>query len=314
MGLRIDNDEALQKFMQKYDLDDIDTGNEYGFGRPVREIFGALESLSGRKFNDRELNSICRGGLPSQNYAREVMFHRNASTWRDWWEQTGSADVADASYKKVNLPPLSASQPAVTPLDKVLKKNGGASGHMLTSIHKAGTYPQEFYDLDTGRYANLPERWHGKSLSAEDIVEILKWAAEEGFDMMGDEYKDDKGNTVFAIRTIGLQAWQLDDSRWKSLPHKFTSEELISEGQPVAGEWLLFQDGESGQIDPQKNAPFFFVTRERTPGVLYIGIPVIDDSLKPGGFMNGDNDLDPVAFSKGRRFGFEELIPAEQTE
>lgn len=30
--------------------------------------------------------------------------------------------------------------------------------------------------------------------------------------------------------------------------------------------------------------------------------------------MNGDNDLDPVAFSKGRRFGFEELIPAEQTE
>ena len=109
MGLRIDNDEALQKFMQKYDLDDIDTGNEYGFGRPVREIFGALESLSGRKFNDRELNSICRGGLPSQNYAREVMFHRNASTWRNWWEQTGSADVADASYEKVNLPPLPAS-------------------------------------------------------------------------------------------------------------------------------------------------------------------------------------------------------------
>jgi beta-lactamase regulating signal transducer with metallopeptidase domain len=314
MGLRIDNDETLQKFMQKYDLDDMGSGNEYGFGRPVREIFGALESLSGQKFNDRELNSIYRGGLPSQNYAREVMFHRNASTWRDWWEQTGSADVADASYKKVNLPPLPASQPAVTPLDKVLKKNGGASGHMLTSIHKAGTYPKEFYDLDTGRYANLPERWHGKSLSAEDIVEILKWAAEEGFDMMGDEYKDDKGNTVFAIRTIGLQAWQLDGSRWKSLPPKFTSEELISEGQPVAGEWLLFRDGESGQIDPQKNAPFFFVTRERTPGVLYVGIPVIDDSLKPGGLINGDNDLDPVAFSKGRRFGFEELIPAEQKE
>ncbi len=239
------------------------------------------------------------------------LFHRTASQWRDWWEQTGSADVTDEAYKKVNLPPLPESKPSTTQLDEVLKTSPGGSGHMLTSIHKAHTYPNEFYDLDTGRYANLPERWHSKSPSDADIVEITKWAAEEGFDMMGDEYKDDDGNAVYAIRMIGLQAWQLPDARWKSLPPKFTSEELISEGQPVTGEWLLFRDGESGQIDPQKNAPFFFVTREGTPGVLYVGIPVIDDSLKPGSVTNGDNDLDPVAFHKGRRFGFESLVPAE---
>lgn len=128
---------------------------------------------------------------------------------------------------------------------------------------------------------------------------------------MGDEYKDDNGNAVYAIRTIDLQAWQLSDSRWKSLPPKFTAEELQSEGHPVTGEWLLFRDNQSGKIDPQKNAPFFFVTREGTPGVLYVGIPVIDDSLKPGGATNGDNDLDPVSFRKGRRFGVEGLVPAE---
>ncbi len=169
----------------------------------------------------------------------------------------------------------------------------------------------EFYDLETGQFANLPERWHGISLSADDIIGITKWAAEEGFDMMGDEYKDDNGNAVYAIRTIDLQAWQLSDSRWKSLPPKFTAEELQSEGHPVTGEWLLFRDNQSGKIDPQKNAPFFFVTREGTPGVLYVGIPVIDDSLKPGGATNGDNDLDPVSFRKGRRFGVEGLVPAE---
>ena len=314
MGLRIDNDETLLKFMQKYDLDDRDSGNEYGFGRPVREIFGALESLSGQKFNHRELNFIYRGGLPSQNYARELLFHRNASKWRDWWEQTGSAEVADPSYQKVNLPPLSDNRPSATPLNEVLKSNSRGSGHMLTSIHEAHTYSMEFYDLETGQFANLPERWHGISLSADDIIGITKWAAEEGFDMMGDEFKDEDGKAVYAIRTIGLQAWQLDNSRWKSLPSKFTPEQLKSEGHLVTGEWLLFRDSESGKIDPQKNAPFFFVTREGTPGVLYVGIPVIDDSLKPGGATLDDNELDPVAFQKGRRFGFKVLVPAEGAE
>ena len=314
MGLRIENDETLLRFMQLYDLDDKNSGNAYGFGRPLREIFGALESLSGQKFNHRELNFIDRGGLPSQNYAKELMFHRNASKWRDWWEQTGSADVADPSYEKVNLPPLPDNRPSATPLDKVLKSNHSVSGHVLTSTHEAHTFPMEFYDLETGRFANLPEKWHGKSLAAEDIVEITKWATEQGFDMMGDEYKGEDGNAVYAIRTIGLQAWQLPESRWKSLPPKFTSEELKSEGQPVTGELLLFRDSESGKIDPEKNAPFFFVTREGTPGVLYVGIPVIDDSLKPGVRRNvsdGDRDLDPVAFRKGRRFGFEDLVPEE---
>ena len=311
MRLRIDNDETLQKFMQRHDLHDKDSGNEYGFGRPVREIFGALESLSGQKFNEGELFSVFRDGFTSQIHARETLFHNTASKWRDWWEQTGSADVADPAYKKVNLPQPPESRPSATPFDKVLKTSSGGSGHLLASIHEAHTYPREFYDLDTGRYAKLPEKWHGKSLSAEDIVEITKWAAEEGFDMMGDNFKDDNGNAVYAIRTIGLQAWQLPDSRWKSLPSKFTSEELQSEGHPVTGEWLLFRDSESGGIEPQKNAPFFFVTREGTPGVLYVGIPVIDDSLKPGGVTTGDNELDPIAFYKGRRFGFVGLIPAE---
>ena len=114
-----------------------------------------------------------------------------------------------------------------------------------------------------------------------------------------------------------MQAWQLPGSRWKSLPPKFTREELISEGQPVTGEWLLFRDGESGSIDPQKNAPFFFISREGTPGVLYAGVPVIDDSLKPGvrrGMTNADSDLDPVAFRQGRRFGSDVLVPAEGGE
>jgi hypothetical protein len=45
-----------------------------------------------------------------------------------------------------------------------------------------------------------------------------------------------------------------------------------------------------------------------------VGVEVFDDTLKPGGISKGDNELNPVAFNKGRRFGwreFEELQPAK---
>lgn len=44
-------------------------------------------------------------------------------------------------------------------------------------------------------------------------------------------------------------------------------------------------------------------------GAVDLGIEVSDDSLKPGGLLNGDDELDPVAFYKGRRFAFTYVLP-----
>src|SRR5579875_784041 len=46
MGLQAE-DKVLAKFMQQHDLDKGDSGERYSFGRPVREIFGALHKLTG---------------------------------------------------------------------------------------------------------------------------------------------------------------------------------------------------------------------------------------------------------------------------
>jgi hypothetical protein len=321
-GDRIEDDETLQKFMQKHDLNAKDDGNKYSVGRPVREVFGALESLTGENFNDDELFGIFRGGTDSQNHAKEVLFHRNAAQWRDWWEQTGAADVADPAYKKVNLAPQPIAVLTTAPVDGNMKLNGRSSNRMLHSIHELNARPnplydidfEQLYDLDTGRYAALPQKWRGRVLSADDIADITKWAAEEGFDMMGDEYKDSDGNGIYSIRGIGLKAWQLPDTRWKSLPSEFTVAQLQTEGRRVIDNWLLFKDSVTGTLDLQRHAPFYFVTREGTPGIIYVGIPVVDDSLKPGGLTSGDDELDPVAFSKGRRFGIDGLVPIAGNE
>jgi beta-lactamase regulating signal transducer with metallopeptidase domain/protocatechuate 3,4-dioxygenase beta subunit len=307
MGCRIENDETLRKFMQKNDLDETDYANEFGIGRSVREVFGGLQRLSGQNFNDFGLYTVFRTGLPSQIHAKELLFHQAAMRWRDWWEQTNSNDIDDRAYQKVNLAPLPDSGTFSIPLDVSLTTDTGSSNDMLLSIRTSSVpeFPSQLLDLDTSRRANVPEKWRRDSLSADDMTELIQWAAGEGFDLMGDEFTDSDGKPVYAFRTIGLKAWQLEDARWKSLPAKFTVNELEASGRPVPDEWLLHRDADSGKVDAQKHAPFLFITREGTPGCINVGIPVTDDSLKPGGVSSGDNELNPVEFRKGRRFGLE---------
>jgi hypothetical protein len=79
MGLRIDGtDQTLLKFMQQHDLSSKHNGNDYGLGRPVREISGTLRSLAGQDFGERELYSIFlnKNDFPSQKHAKAVLFQR----------------------------------------------------------------------------------------------------------------------------------------------------------------------------------------------------------------------------------------------
>ncbi len=311
MGLRIEDDEALLTFMQQHDIDDTDTGDEYSIGRPVREIYGALHRLSGRDFGEAEFWSVTLGGLPSQIHTQRALFHQNALQWKNWWEQMG---IQDPEYKTIVLPPLPQSEAVAVPLNKQLEVAGRKSNIVLESVHDQATPSQRrsFFDLDTGRSGRLPEKWNAESLTAEEIKDVLKWAAEEGFDLMGDEHKDDDGQPVYALRMIGLRAWQLENSHWKSLPSAFSIDQMASSGVQVKGEWLLARDPGTGKTDAEANAPFLYVTREGTPGVIYVGIPVTDDTLQPGGAFSGDHELSPVAFRKGRRFAYEVLQVAKQ--
>ena len=311
-GRRIDNDKELLKFMQKHDLDEDRRQNSYDFGRPVREIFGALESLTGQTFNEQQLFGIFRNGSPAQIIAKEKLFYQTASHWRDWWEQTGAAMVDEPKYKKVGLARLPESKPTQLGFAEALKTGVGSTGSILESIRatQAKNGMGQFYDLDTGRSAGLPEKWKGQSLTDSEMDAVLKWASDEGFDIMGDEYPNKDGSKTYALRTIGLQAWQLNDSRWKSMPKEFSVNSLKAEGDQIPDEWLLFRDQETQAIEPQKRAPFVFVTREGTPGVIYVGVPVTKDPDITFNFgVARDPDLTSTSFLSGRRFGIETLLP-----
>ena len=62
-------DGALTEFMQKHDLREGQQGGQYfDFGRPVREIFGALHKLTGQNFDDSELFGLHRSDDPRRQW------------------------------------------------------------------------------------------------------------------------------------------------------------------------------------------------------------------------------------------------------
>lgn len=301
MGL-LTEDTELAKFAQKYDLDKTHTGRQYAFGRPVREIFGALQKLTGQSFNEEELYFVFLEGTRSQQRLKQELYYRTAKKWADWWDENASKYTQDPTYSHLNLEKLTAESKEPSPATIHYKTSDGSSGWVLESVLEPKSRCV-FYDLDTGRKAALPEKWRDVKNIESQLDEILAWAAGEGFDMMGTEYLAPDGQRYYAMRGIGLRAWELTADRWKKEIGDITIESLEHEGTPVDG-LLLHFDKQTGSIDPKAIAPFFFITREGTPGLLFVGIEVKDNSLKPGGITQGDNELDPIAFEKGRRFGF----------
>ncbi len=300
-------DDELARFARKYDMDDNnDVGDQYSFGRPIREIFASLESLTDQRFDESELFHTFRTGTDSQMHLKRLAYHRVARKWADWWEGKAPALIRDKAYWKVHLPVPPEKGAQVDGAATTYKVSERHSNWILQSIFDAKA-ERSLFDLDTGRTAGLPKKWRSPEAIDAHFDEILAWAASEGFDLLGTDYVDFDGRRYFALRQIGLQAWELGPDRWKKLPATIRIDALLKEGVP-AKNWLLHIDKESGQLDPKATVPFLYITREGNPGVLYVGIEVQDDSLKPGGIVMGDSELDPVAFTKGRRFAFTELM------
>ncbi len=302
MGLQAEDD-ALAKFAQKYNLDKRPQGKEYGFGRPVREVFGTLEKLTGQNFNDKELYMIFLDGTEAQNRMKRALFDRTAKKWADWWEQNCAKFTQDAAYSQVHLKGAAVVAPVAA--QRHYKIGGGNDGCILESVLKPKARIV-FFDLDTSRIAALPEKWRDAKNIESHLDEIVAWGAREGFDLMGTEYTAPDGERYFALRAIGLRAWELGADRWKMRSENITSEELQAEGTPVDG-LLLHFDKQTDSLDPKATATFFYTTREGTPGLLFVGVEVKDDSLKPGGVRQGDDELSPIAFMKGRRFAYSEF-------
>lgn len=300
MGLNA-YDADLFKFAQQHELNPRADERHYGFGRPVREVCGALQKLTGQQFTEQQIFGTFLGGVPPDRRQARERYYAVAKTWADWWEQHWDEFVNDESYAKVGLPALVRSVPPRP--GAVVATVGSRTGLILQSVLDPQA-KQVFYDIDSHRFAELPDKWRSSGDIEAHLEEIIDWARQQGFDLMGTEYVSPAGGQpVFALRGIGMRTWELNPERWKAERNSVTLEMLREEGRQMIG--LLLRrnrDKSSEVIDPRATASFLAVTSEENPVQLHVGVEVQNDRKRPGTFFQGDPELNPVADSKGRRF------------
>jgi hypothetical protein len=312
-------DPELHKFLIEVDADahlrkkDAPPETHYSYGRPVREVFGTLERWTKVDNGWVEINFISddSSSTPRQRWLKQRLYAQCAERWADWWAKHWSEFVDDPALSQVGLSRESSEEPPSPFLDvnRPLKHEGGHSGNILEPF--TGREARDiFLDLDTGRSGGLPPEWKAKTdeelRSGEE--QLVAWARDQGFELMGVERTVD-GKPQPAIRTVQLDLWEVAPELWNQRPER-TAQQTIDSGR-WAGQEIVHVNRATEAAEPDAPGYFFFLTTEGTPGLLHLGVPVLEGKWVPGKVAAGDLELDPTGHKRGRRFGRRSLSPGE---
>jgi hypothetical protein len=299
-GLVVDNNE-LAAFMREHDLDGGQgRGTSFGFGRPVREIFGALQKLTNQDFGDEVLFSVVvSSDDPRAQSMQRRLYFEQAQRWQEWWESHAKELTNDAAYHRVGLV-IPEEVPQSVPLShspnaKLGEKFVGVT--LSTPIERGAS----FLDLDTGVKPPWPNDW-AHDVEIEGRPEVAQWAAENGIDLMCVTYKSPTGESTYALRAFNMRLWELAPADARNIEKRLKSGKLA--GQP-AGELLLHYDRETKQYAPDQNAEFLYMTREGGMGLLEVTDRVTRVEDLTGRFDTPKG----VGFTKGVRFNYTPIKP-----
>jgi beta-lactamase regulating signal transducer with metallopeptidase domain len=294
-------DAELMTFMQAHDLSNA-RERHFDFGRPIREIFGALHKLTGQDFGDETLNSMHLSANPRGQILQRRLYRRQALRWQEWWETHWMEFTSDEAYARVNLPDFDEPlPPAMTELGPDARTQGVWSGMVLSPSSESGRYVNHLMDLDT----SLQPRWPQDIPRNEAAIEqggLRAWAKEHGVDLMCVTYKAPDGTQSYVLRAFDMRVREISPRELRNLD-RLVRAGTLPEGRPV-GELLLHYDAGSQKLTPE-NGAFLYVTPEGTMGVIEVTDRVtrVADLTGMAGAPAG------VGFHKGVRFNLTTIVP-----
>jgi beta-lactamase regulating signal transducer with metallopeptidase domain/5-hydroxyisourate hydrolase-like protein (transthyretin family) len=303
-GLLVE-DQDLTAFMQKHDLNPGAGGTYFDFGRPVREVCGALKKLTGQLTDDAELFGIHLSEDPRRQVLKRRLFQQKAQRWQIWWETHWREFTNDAAYRKVNLKIVDeALPPPSTSLGPHARfGSDGAIGAILSPAIQEGEHASHFYDLDTGFQPKWPAKIP-KDESRFDGQQLADWAVENGVDLMCITHRAEDGTETFVLRSFGMKVWEISSRDLRNLD-KLLAAGKLPDGREV-GELLMHYDPETQQLAPDADAAFLFVTRDGSLGLIET-----TDRVTQTANLNGLAGGAPrgVGFFKGVRFNLKSIVP-----
>lgn len=290
-------DGDLTAFMQKHDMDDRDGGTHFGYGRPVREVFGAIHKLSGKDFADKALYFSLSKDPWRESMQRQI-YDKQARLWQKWWEDNWRDFTDDDTYSKVKLPMATfdvqvQNDIQLTPEAKI---EGVYSGATVAPPGESGSH---LMDLDT----YLSPRWPWTILPAQServLAQIDQWADENGADLMCVTETQPDGKKTYALRGIGMRVWRLSDEERRTI-REVVTEGKFPVGKPVADQVMRYDGPESEEAE--KKVAYLFATREGGLGIITLTDIITTKRDITGQFFTPRG----VGFYRGVKFDLQEI-------
>ena len=265
------NDPELQRFFRKLDTN-RDHWGTYSYGRPINEVFDTLKLWTGVSLDYQQLAFVWKDQqTPRQEYLKKKLYHECALRWATWWREHWREHVDDESLSEVTIPEFVETDPGPYQLERTRPLiSGRQRSNMLINPYFEVKSERIFYDLDTGRWSGLPQKFRDYDADKlkSSMEAIRDWARTEGFDLMGSE-ANKGGQQYFTVESIDLEAWDITDMDWDP-QQRLTSIAYIADGQPTE-RVLAYYDASRPAFAFDETATFFYITKEGTAGILSLG-------------------------------------------
>ena len=269
-------DPDLRAFMQEHHLwEGRRNPTNAGYGRPVNEILGTLEALTGHREPAEGDDPLRHVFLPRRSEdvdaegaravaAKRRRFEERKEHWETWWSGNWQRFVTREQLESVKLARRETdvvAEAGLAAFGPLFPSGGGAR---LGSVHEVQLWWDKYWDaksyidFDTGR---AYERYEGIERPVErgtgkGGLQIERWIRQKGLDA-----------SVHACVLCGgdLTVWRVEDSRWD------TFEEEVRSGHEVK----LGQEGGLDACTKDRSRPhtFLFTTREGGRGILRVSPP-----------------------------------------
>ncbi len=310
-------DAELCTFMQRHSLSGkVQAGsNTFGYGRAFREVTGALHRLTSQNFGEMDLNWVHLAETESQQAQQRKIFHTSAQRWAGWWETNWDSVIEDSSYSKVNLSKLDQPRIALVgrrqpPAGPGVKLAEGHGGWIVPSVHESTG--KCFVDLDTGREVGWPKSLPPVEKTGLDSPELLAWAREEGFDMVGVSHTPKGENSpLFCLRPIDMSTWQITAEEHRDLKHAMAGGKPYPLSRPVS---LMVPQREVKRPYDYKygGVAFLFVTREGTAGLIRMTGQVTEAKDMSYQTSGPDDNFSSIGFYRGAKISFAAMMEPQK--
>jgi hypothetical protein len=258
-GIRIRDPELLQFMLtlERYPVQKEAKNPSVSMGRPVNEILGTLEKLTGFLPPEKDRDSLRHVSLsdnPQQQQEQQMLFHIRMDLWRAWWANNHAQFLTEEEYQQFRDPARAAV--LTDGLDEVERAGEARFGPLFPSGTKMQLGPVHQVELISASFVDAPCAIDFDRKRTFRFLEGAAPAKERMFDWDYDTGID------YTLGSAGgdLLLWTIDRNRWETIDEEIRSGKRLELGVETRGGLMA--------IHPPGIDTFLFLTREGGMGVL----------------------------------------------